>query len=198
MELKTMRRFFGNRLIFVGVLLSLTDSSGAFSANLAPNLLFAKGLVSFESVAPLEVIQAKSLDLTGVLDLDKATFAFSLLVQTFEGFNSPLQKEHFNEHYLETKLFPKSTFTGNLIGLENCTKKCDMELLAKGKFTIHGITNVLVIPVNFHRNGSEVSANCDFDIKLEDFGIKMPKILEAKIAPAVAVHVEIEFNEEKK
>lgn len=193
-----MRYLFETRLIHTSTVLFFAGIFMSFSTNSKPNLLFAKGVVSFESVAPLEVIHAKSLNLSGVLDLDKATFAFSMLVQTFEGFNSPLQKEHFNEHYLETKLYPKSTFLGNLIGLENCTEKCDLELIAKGKFTIHGITNVLVIPVNFHRDGADVSAKCDFDIKLEDFGIKMPKILEAKIAPSVTVHVEIEFNEEKK
>ena len=68
--------------------------------------------VKFVSDAPLELIKAESAYLRGVLDLSKNSFAFRLHVNTFEGFNSPLQKEHFKENYMEIQEFPDITFVG--------------------------------------------------------------------------------------
>ena len=53
------------------------------------------GEVKFKSDAPLELITAASNQLRGAIDTEKRTFAFSIEMNTFEGFNSPLQREHF-------------------------------------------------------------------------------------------------------
>lgn len=152
------------------------------------------GTVSFISEAPLETIKAKSDNLRGLLDLNKKTFAFSLQVNTFEGFNSVLQKEHFNEHYMETSKIPKATFTGSLIGNFDCEDDCDLELFAKGKMTIHGITQIVILPIQFTKNKKSISAKSNFDIKLDDYDISIPKILDAKISPVIQVNVLVNFN----
>jgi hypothetical protein len=36
-------------------------------------------------------------------------------MQTFEGFNSALQREHFNENYIESNRFPDASFNGKII-----------------------------------------------------------------------------------
>jgi hypothetical protein len=42
--------------------------------------------VGFRSDAPFELIQAKTTNVRGVIDIDKSTFAFEVKVSAFEGF----------------------------------------------------------------------------------------------------------------
>lgn len=154
------------------------------------------GTVSFISEAPLEVIKATSSDLKGIIDLKAGTFAFTFPVNTFQGFNSPLQKEHFNEYYLETAKFPKSTFTGKFIGLKDCSDSCKKTLFAKGKLNIHGVSKIVTIPLSFEKNDLSISINANFETALRDYGISIPKILEAKIATIIKVEVTATFNQQ--
>ncbi len=63
--------------------------------------LIETGKISFKSEAPLELIQAVSNDLAGAINPANHTFAFTIPMNTFDGFNSALQKEHFRENERE-------------------------------------------------------------------------------------------------
>lgn len=152
------------------------------------------GTISFVSNAPLETIKAASDKLSGIISYEQNNFAFSFPVKSFEGFNSPLQKEHFNEHYLETAQYPKSTFTGKIIGLDICGLDCEIQVFAKGKLEIHGITKIVTIPVEFRKIGNKIEAKSIFQLDLSDYNINIPKILEAKISPIIDVTVDVEFE----
>src|SRR5437763_10372807 len=78
----------------------LVQEGGIFISN--------TGEVKFVSQAPLETIKATSKKLTCVLDADKRTYAFSIAITSFDGFNSPLQKEHFNENYMDSSKIPSA------------------------------------------------------------------------------------------
>lgn len=174
--------------IFLFVLVSsfsLRDSS----------LYRGKGSVEFVSEAPLERISASSDQLIGLIDLTERTFAFTFPVSSFMGFNSPLQREHFNEHYLESTKYPKAIFTGKIIGWKDCEEACLQDVMAKGKLEIHGVTQVVNIPVVLQYNNTTMSASASFDLALEDFDISIPLILEAKISPIINVKVDLEFNQ---
>lgn len=82
---------------------------------------------------PLELIEARSIELKGLIDPAKQTFAFSVSTNSFEGFNSKLQREHFNENYLESAKYPKSTFTGKIIEKVDFTTNGEHIICAKGK-----------------------------------------------------------------
>ena len=153
------------------------------------------GTVSFVSVAPLETIKASSDKLKGLLDLDNHTFAFVLPVQSFEGFNSPLQQEHFNERYLESKKYPKSEFSGKMIGMKNCSEPCKQIIYAKGKLNLHGVTRVRTIRVIIEQKDNKTTASADFKVPLYDFEITLPKLLESKIATDISVQVKVVFTE---
>lgn len=170
-------------LFFVGPKLGLTQ------------IYKGNGTVDFISVAPLETIKASSDKLRGLLDLENQTFAFVISVKSFEGFNSPLQQEHFNERYLETKKYPKTEFTGMMIGMDECIEPCKKTIYAKGKIMLHGITQVITIPVFIEWKDNIINASADFKVPLYNFDIILPKILESKIASEISVHVEVVFTE---
>ena len=71
--------------------------------------------VSFVSDAPLERIVARNTAATGLLEPATRSFAIQIPVAEFDGFNSPLQREHFNENYMQTNARPKATFAGRII-----------------------------------------------------------------------------------
>jgi hypothetical protein len=72
------------------------------------------GTINFVSNAELELIKASSDNLQGLIDPGTNQFAFSIVVKSFEGFNSELQREHFNEKYLESDKYPRITFSGKI------------------------------------------------------------------------------------
>lgn len=53
------------------------------------------GAITFRSEAPLEIITATSKKVEGLINVEAQTFAFSLPVRSFEGFNNGLQRQHF-------------------------------------------------------------------------------------------------------
>ena len=103
------------------------------------------GTAYFKSDAPLELIEAKSTQLKGAIDATKRTFAFTIPIKSFEGFNNPLQQEHFAENYLEIDRFPKATFTGKIIEKLDLSKDGKYTVRTKGKLVIHGVTQERII-----------------------------------------------------
>ncbi len=147
------------------------------------NLATAK----FKSEAPLEIIKAESNQLKGALDLKHKTFAFKLFVKSFDGFNSPLQKEHFYENYMEVKSFPESIFKGKI--LEDIDISTSNEYRAKGILSIHGLSHEIIIDVRLEPLNDSVHFASKFDIRLKDYKIDLPRIVYQKIAEIISVEV---------
>jgi len=145
------------------------------------------GQINFVSNAPLEIIKAESTDLQGALDLAKSTFAFKIYIRTFEGFNSPLQQEHFYENYMEVSDFPLATFKGKVL-----EKIIDGKgsYRAKGFLDIHGKKVERIIEFELDRLESEVTFTSSFLVPLEDHSIDLPRIVYQKIAETINVEVQ--------
>ena len=103
-----------------------------------PTVIFntSKSIISFSSDAPLELITAKSSELNGAIETETKQFAFSVKVNSFKGFNSGFQKEHFNENYLESDKYPDATFKGKIIEDVDFTKNGVSDVRAKGILTV--------------------------------------------------------------
>ena len=152
-------------------------------------LICRDGLTSFKSEAPLELIQAKSGKTSGAIDTKAKTVAFTVEVNSFEGFNSELQKEHFRENYMETDKFPMAIFKGKIIDDVDFTKKGSVTVRAKGIFTVHGTDKEKIIKVKITIKETGVEIETEFDVPLEDHNIKIPKVVNQKIASVITVHV---------
>jgi hypothetical protein len=147
------------------------------------------GKVSFISEAPLETISAQSNKLKGLVDTTNATFAFSLEISTFEGFNSPLQREHFNDNYLESGKFKTASFSGKIIEDVSLSKPGVYPVRAKGFLSIHGIRRERILPCSITISDKNLKADCDFTVVLIDHGIKIPRIVYDKISPEIKISV---------
>lgn len=170
-------------------LLGFTPGKGIFISQ--------NGTVRFVSKAPLETIKAESKQLSGALDVEKRTFAFAIPISSFEGFNSPLQKEHFNENYLESDKIPKSIFKGKIIEEVDLNNPGTYTVRAKGTMTIHGVDKGMIIKSKVTTTAGQMTVESSFTIVLKDFNINIPKLVNQKIAEEILVDVKMDMIPKK-
>ncbi|MBL7982359.1 MAG: YceI family protein [Flavobacteriales bacterium] len=150
--------------------------------------------VSFKSEAPLETITATNTKSTGVLDATARTFAVQVPITEFQGFNSPLQREHFNENYLESSTHPKATFTGRIIETIDLLAPGTHSVRAKGELTVKGVTRERIVPCDLVVGPTGVRITTSFDVALDEHDIRVPRVVQQKIAPVVQVKVDVLFT----
>ncbi len=173
------------------LILILLASGYGFSQDI---FLAKNGHVTFISDAPLEVIKASSENLEGAIKLSDRSFAFTIDNNTFKGFNSALQQEHFYENYMQVKKYPKSTFTGKIIEEIDLNKTEEQTVRAKGTLYIHGVEQERIIKGTLKVEGDKLLLQADFTVPLEDHDMKIPRIVYQKIAEIIKVSVSAEFN----
>ncbi len=152
------------------------------------------GTVKFLSDAPLELIKAQSAKLTGVIKTSDRTFAFKIPMKSFEGFNSSLQKTHFNENYVESDKYPDALFEGKIIEEIDFNTSGKYEVRGKGKFSIHGVEQERIIKCTLTINNGQISISSKFSVMLADHNIKIPSVVSQKIAEEVKVDIQTELS----
>jgi hypothetical protein len=177
------------RKIITGILFSL------FLLNsLAQNYyMVSKAKINFTSDAPLELISASSDQLTGVIETATRSFAFKVPMDSFKGFNSSLQQTHFNEHYIESGKYPNSTFEGKIIEELDFTKPGKYNVRGKGSFVCHGVKQERIIKCELVILPGKIMISQTFTVLLADHNIKIPAVVNQKIAEEIAVQFEIEL-----
>lgn len=168
-------------------------------ANFSQSVIYItnSGNVSFTSDAPLEMIKASSASMSGAVKSADKSFAFSIQVKSFEGFNSTLQRTHFNENYLESDKYPKITFEGKIIEDINIGVDGTYSVRGKGRITIHGVPQERIIPCKLTVNKGKLSISSNFTVFLVDHNIKIPAVVNQKIAEEISVTIKIEMAVKK-
>jgi hypothetical protein len=147
------------------------------------------GIVSFRSEAPLELIRASSDQLIGLIDIDKKIFSFKIPMRSFRGFNSPLQREHFNENYMESDKYAEASFKGKIIEDQDLTVDGTYELRAKGTLTIHGVSQERIIKSDVTVSNKKIAVKSNFSVLLSDHNIPIPKVVYQKLANEIKVEI---------
>lgn len=164
-----------------------------------PSILFAQdkyytksGKASFYSHTTAEDIEATNKSVTSVLDSKTGKIEFSMLIKSFE-FEKALMEEHFNENYMESEKYPKSTFSGTVTDIADVdfTKDGTYEVNVEGKLTIHNVTKDIKTTAKFTVKDGKISAKCEFKVKLKDYGIEDPTMIGKKIAEEVTVKISV-------
>jgi polyisoprenoid-binding protein YceI len=177
-----MRSFF-----FIGFILLLPASSAIFQVREIYSC--DNGEASFVSYAPLEVIKGTSKEMRGAVNTVSRTFLFSLNVNSLHGFNSGLQREHFNENYLETAKYPRATFEGKFVEDINFKEDGIHEVRAKGILELHGVKQERILKGTIRVDGNEINIHSKFTVLLEDHNIKIPRVVYQKISPEIDVTI---------
>lgn len=148
-----------------------------------------EGKISFRSEAPLELINASSSSLAGLLDTTRRNFSFRVQIRSFEGFNSRTQREHFNENYMQSEKYPEASFKGKIIEEIDLSADGSHEVRAKGILNIHGVEKERIIKAELQVKGRTIRIKSLFTVLLSDHHIPIPRVVHQKLANEIKVQV---------
>lgn len=180
-----------NPVVLLLVILFSTCTTQVFSQII---LKVHEGRIDFVSAAPLERIEAGSSTVKGVMNLESGSFAFRASINSFKGFNSPLQQIHFQENYMESDKYPYATFEGKLVDEIPFDRPGEYSVRAKGKFTVHGVKQERIIRGDVFVSENEVRIVTNFRVALVDHEIHVPRIVNQKISEHIDVSIDIRLK----
>lgn len=151
-----------------------------------------KSTVTFFSDGLLEDITASNESVTSIFDPGKGEIAFLIKTRDFQ-FDKKLMQVHFNEKFMESERYPKSTFQGHVAGF-NRSKEGIQEVTALGRLFIHGVSRDVVIPGTVERKGENLLLKSKFLVKLADYNITIPQVVWQNISEEVVVNVNFLYN----
>ncbi len=165
---------------------------GAFQSANAQKFTIETGTISFFSDAPAEDISAQNSSVGSLFDASTSEIVFMVPIKDFQ-FDKRLMREHFNEKYMETHKFPKSSFKGQVDGFD--LKKTGIQSVkTSGKLTIHGVTREVLLPGTIEMKEGKLNVKSKFKIKLADYNISVPQIVWQNIADEIDIQVEFIYK----
>ncbi len=164
--------------------------------SIAQKIYTKNGNISFFSKSPLENITADNNQVMSVLNTQTGEMQFSVLVKGFH-FEKALMQEHFNENYMESEKYPKSTFKGNLADVSKVNFKKDgtYPVSVIGDLSIHGVTNKVSVPGTITVKGGNITSNAKFTVRLADYKISVPKVVRDNIAENIEITVACRYDQ---
>ena len=151
-----------------------------------------QGQVSFYSYTSVENIEATNNQAFSILEIQNGSLAISMLMKAFV-FEKALMEEHFNESYIESDIYPKSTFEGKIIDYDPAVLE-EQTRRIQGKITIHGVTKEIEIKAKIQRQENELLLSGDFQLEVDDFEVKIPPIVAGNIAETIQVKFRLQYQ----
>ena len=151
-------------------------------------LFIDQSKLSFFSWAPIEDISAISNKLEGVVDFNSGDFFFRAPINAFI-FPSSLMQKHFNEKYMESDIYPVSSFTGKFDEKIYISENQSKTIYANGILNIHGVDQHVSIQTVLNIENKKVTFSSEFKVFLKDYKIKVPKIVRMNIADTIDIKV---------
>lgn len=168
----------------------------AFAFTSQAQAYFTKnGKISFFSSTPLEDIKADNNQVISVLNSNTGDIQFSLLNNAFH-FKKALMEEHFNEDYIESAKFPKSTFKGMIANISNVNFATDgtYNITVSGILSIHGVNKTITAPGSITVKSGKISAISKFKIKPRDYGIRIAGAVKDNIAEDIELSISCQYE----
>ena len=183
-----------NKLVVLILLIGLH-----FSA-IGQNVFFTRtGHIYFISKTDAIDIDANNNQVAGFLDIESGKLQFAVLIKSFE-FGLATAKEHFNESYMESDKFPKAVFKGNIIDFDATQFKESgtFDVQVAGEITIRGITKKIEVSGKMKVADEMIHAQSEFELKISDFNISVPELVEHRVAKQLLVKVDMTYSPYKK
>ncbi len=168
--------------------------STAFAAQ-GQKYMTRNGFIGFYSHTPMEDIKGDNNQVASVLDTGSGEIVFQVLIKSFH-FDRALMEEHFNENYMESDKYPKSTFKGKIANLSsvNFTKPGTYDVTIEGDLTIHNTTNKVSIKGTIEVVTGGINASSKFNVVPEDYKIEIPGVVKEKINKNLEVTVSMKYS----
>ena len=148
------------------------------------NFSTKKGSIKFVSPTDADVSAIKN-EVSSKISAN-CDIRFSLLFKGFQ-FNYAEMQTHFNEEYVESKKYPRASFTGTIQNIKSIDFTKDGKHTAKivGSLTMHGVTKPVQTTATLNISKGKIAATATISIIMSDFNID---------ARAVTEKVDLEIN----
>jgi polyisoprenoid-binding protein YceI len=165
-----------------------------FSVN-AQKFMTRNGYIGFSSHTATEDIKGDNNQVASVIDISTGEIVFQVLIKSFH-FEKALMEEHFNENYLESEKFPKSTFKGKITNLSavDFSKAGKYDVIVDGDLNIHDVTNKVTAKGSLEVITDGINANSKFNIVPEDYKINIPGVVRDNVAKNLEVTVTMKYT----
>ena len=170
-----------------------------FVQNIAAQKFYTdKGLTEFDgSKAAFEPIKANNNKTVSIIDSDSGQIAAVILISEFD-FRLGLMQEHFNENYLESNIYPKSTFEGQIINFNlNELNEDFKEYEIEGMLMIKGVNNEIITKAKIRKLDEKIELTSGFSLMLSDYNVKIPKIVFKKIDEEVKINLNFVYDKKQ-
>ena len=153
------------------------------------------GTMSLNAGTGVEEMEGINKSVTSVFDATTGQMEFALLIKGIE-FKRALMQEHFNENYMESDKFPKSSFKGKITNLAsiNFSKDGTYPVTVKGIMEMHGVKKEMEATGIFKVVGQTIVATSNFTLVLADYKIAIPNVVKDKIAKTVKIKVNCNYT----
>lgn len=182
-----MKRFF---LLTLSITITLAASA---------QIYFTKnGKISFFSKTSMENIDAVNSQAVSVINSKTGDIKFSVNNVGFL-FKKVLMQEHFNESYIESAKYPKSTFSGKITNIAKVKFTTDgaYAVTVSGNLNMHGVTKPVSSTGTITVKAGKVSAASTFKVVLSDYKINIPKVVEGNISKKIEIKVDCDYTLQK-
>ena len=161
------------------LLIVLLASVGAYSQKYSTRT----GVITFEaSVSSFEEVEAENKAASAILESSSGDIAVLALMKGFRF------KIALNESYAETDKYPKATFKGRVEGFSLAKLTGEAKTFTiTGDLTLHGKTKKITDTAKISKAGDVITITGSFEVKPEDFDIKIPQVVSKKVADKVNV-----------
>jgi hypothetical protein len=127
--------------------------------------------------------------------MNNGEIIFQMKIISFE-FKKALLEEHFNEKYMESEEFPKSTFSGKIDNWEkiNFEEGKIVDVLVSGTIEVHGVKKVITTNGTMQLNNGNINLLSNFSLTVADYNIKIQNAVKDVIAKSVDVSVNLNLK----
>ncbi len=153
-------------------------------------MMTRSGEIKFDATVPgaMDPVIATNNTVSSILDKTTGELVVQGLVKSFK-FKSPLMEEHFNENYMESDKFPKTSFKGKVVGYDGKSGSYDVE----GDLTIHGVSNKVKTKMTVTA-GAKTSIAGAFVVKLVDYKLDVPAMAKKTLAESAKISIKLELE----
>jgi hypothetical protein len=153
------------------------------------------GKISFFSKTKMEDISAINTSISSIIDASTGDVKFVGLMKSFK-FPKPLMEEHFNENYVESDKFPKTTFAGKITNLfeVNFAKDGKYPVVVSGVLEIHGVKKNVDSKGTITVKGNNIAADAKFIVLLSDYNVVIPTAVKGTINNSIEITVDADYS----
>ena len=150
------------------------------------------GSMSFEASQPtFEPIEASHTAVSALLNIKTGELAVLALVRGFR-FPLALMEEHFNENYIESHKYPKTSFKGSILNFDsNALSNQPRTVQLTGELSMHGVTKPISVYATITQSDELITLTSSFSVKTTDFGIEIPSLVRKQIDENVQIEVSL-------